>query len=107
MIEDIHALFEKLWDFITHIITKILNFFKHIVEWFQDPYRLQKLENDRHLVAVAIKENLRTGRYRVIDCLYNKQTGDVVDQQARGVESEELDRETKNQFGGRNMIILK
>ena len=97
-----------IWDYIKHIFKKVLQFTAHIVGFFKNPNRLRKLQNDRNLIAVAVKENLDNGRFNTISCLFDKTTGEVTDMQedAQGIESEQLDADTRRNFGDKPMVVL-
>lgn len=101
-------LLRKIWDCIKRIILKIVNFAKNIVSFFKDPERLKKLKQNKNLYATAIKDYLENGNYNLVNCLYDKETEDIVDMEidALGIEAEELDEETKQHFGDKDMIIL-
>ena len=99
----------KIWDFIKKIFVKVLKFFDNIVKFFRDPNRLKTLKQDSNKLAISIKEHLDNGEYHVVDCLFDKETNEVVDMEedALGVEAESLDAKTQQTFGDRDMIILK
>ena len=45
----------------------------------------------------------------VINCLYDKKRGEVIDyeEDAVGIEAEDLDSQTRQAFGNKDMIILQ
>lgn len=99
-----------IWDCIDHAFKAILNFAHHIVGFFKNPSRLKKLKEDRNLMAIAIKENLANGNYKTVNCLFNKATNKVEDedyQEALGIESNDIDSETEQTFGDKAMIVLE
>ncbi|MEL3908315.1 MAG: hypothetical protein P1P64_04800 [Treponemataceae bacterium] len=98
-----------VWDYIKRIVVGILNFTRNIVKFFKDPSRLQKLQKDRDLLAIAVKENLENGEYNVVNCLFDKATSQIVDmdEDALGIEAEELDAETEAHFGDKDMLVLQ
>lgn len=101
-------LLRKIWDVIKKFFVKVVNFAKHIKNFFKNTLRLNKLNKDKNTIAVAIKENLENGEYNIVTCLYDKEKEDITDLQtdAIGIEAEELDEETKQNFGNKDMIIL-
>ena len=101
-------LLRKIWDVIKKFFVKVVNFAKHIKNFFKNTLRLNKLNKDKNTIAVAIKENLENGEYNIVTCLYDKEKEDITDLQtdAMGIEAEELDEETKQHFGNKDMIIL-
>ncbi|WP_104641314.1 hypothetical protein [Helicobacter bizzozeronii] len=96
--------FKKVWAWV-RIIYMALIVFKRLVEWFKDPERRKLLI--KKIIAVIIKEVLEKGDYAVINCLYNEETEEVESREAQGVEGKEIDSDTKNQFGNKEMIVLK
>ncbi|WP_104639115.1 hypothetical protein [Helicobacter bizzozeronii] len=106
-IENVSDFFKSVWAWVERIYERILNFFKNIVAWFQDPKRAQLIQKEKDLIAVSIKENMASGNVRVINCLFNTDTEQVEGEEALGIESEELDAETKKHFSGKDMIVLK
>lgn len=109
MFEFIMEALRYVWNFIKRIFVKVLNFFNNIVSWFKDVDRLRKLRKDRNTIAVVIKEKLENGNYNVVNCLFDKEQGEVVDyeEDALIIEAEMLDENTIRQFGDKNMIILR
>lgn len=101
-------LLRKIWNVIKKFFVKVVNFAKHIKNFFKNTLRLKKLNKDKNTIAVAIKENLENGEYNIVTCLYDKEKEDITDLQtdAMGIEAEELDEETKQNFGNKDMIIL-
>lgn len=103
-------LLHSIWNSIKRFFVRCLNFAKNIVSFFKNPGRFRKLkENKETTIAVAIKENLENGNYNTVNCLFNKVTNKVEDLEvnAEGIESEDLDYETRQAFGDRAMIILQ
>lgn len=102
-------LLRKAWEFIKKIILKIVDFAKNIVSFFNDPQRLKKLQEDKNIIAISIKENLDNGQFNIVNCLYDKATGKMVDMEtdAQGIEAESLDEETKQRFGDKDMLIIE
>lgn len=102
-------LLRSIWNYIKKIFVRIINFGKNIVSFFKNRNRLRKLEEERDLIAVSIKENLGNNNYRVVNCLYDKAEEEVVDMEedAIGIESNGIDSETKQSFGNKDMIVLK
>lgn len=98
-----------VWNLLKRIVLHICRFFANIVKFFRNPSRLEKLRQDENLIAVAIKENLDSGNYQVVECLFNKETGNIVNpkEDAQIIEAEDLDTDTERQFNGKEMVILK
>lgn len=106
---EIIAFFKTVWEFIKKIFVPVLNFVKNIVSFFKQPDRLEKLKQDEKKLAIAIKENLDNGNYNVINCIFDEETNEVVDYSVDSevVNTESLDSETSNNFGDKDMIVLK
>lgn len=99
-----------IWDSINHAVETILNFARNIVGFFKNPSRLKKLKENKNLMAIAIKENLANGNYKTVNCLFNKATNKVEDedyQEALGIKSNDIDSETEQAFGDKAMIVLE
>lgn len=100
---------EKTWKKIRKIIVQILSFTNHILKFFKNPDRLKKLQEDRNKLAISIKEKLDNGEYRVVNCLFDRLEEDIIDfeDEAIGIAAEELDQQTENLFGDREMVIIQ
>ncbi|CCB80112.1 hypothetical protein HBZC1_11260 [Helicobacter bizzozeronii CIII-1] len=105
-IDNVLDFFRSVWEWVKRIWTRILNFFKNIVAWFKDPNRLQRLKQNKKVIATSIKERLDNGEYGVVNCLFNTATGEI-EGEAEGIESEQVDEETQRKFGNNEMIVLK
>lgn len=99
----------EIWDFLKKIVLRIISFFKNIVGFFKDPTRFRKLQQNRNNIAVVIKEKLADGDYQVVNCLFNKEEGTLVnpEEDALVMTSGELDNTTQTQFKGKDMIVLQ
>ncbi|WP_104682252.1 hypothetical protein [Helicobacter felis] len=106
IISDIWGFFVRIWNAVKRFFIRLLQFSQHIISWFKNPSRLRQLEQDKRLLAVAIKERLENGNYGVVKCLYNKQT-EGVEEKADGIASEQVDAETQKHFGNQEMIVLE
>ncbi len=109
MIEGWIDFLESIWNLIKRIVVQILSFARHILKFFKNPDRLRQIKEDSNKLAIAIKENLDKGEYRVVNCLFDKAEKKVVDldNEALGIEAEELDQQTEKIFGKREMVILQ
>lgn len=103
----------RAWKWIKSVWLAIIRFVDNVVSWFEDPNRLRELEKDMDNIAVVVKERLDDGNYRAVKCLYNKRKGKIVgreeasNQYIEGMESGELDKDTRNKFGNKDMIVLE
>ena len=109
MFSFIFEIISSIWDFIKHIFVQIVSFVKNIFSFFKNRNRMQKLQQDKNVVATTIKQNLEDGSVNVINCLCDKNRGEVIDyeEDAVGIEAEDLDSETRRAFGNKDMIILQ
>lgn len=101
-------LLRKIWDIIKKIFLKVINFVNNILNFFKNPKIFNKLVNNNNLMALSIKEKLNAGNFRVVNCLYDKVKEEVVDVETNsiGINAEELDEETKQHFGNKDIIVL-
>ena len=83
--------------------------FSDIVAFFKNPARLEKLEKQKHLVAVAIKEVEADGTIFVQACLYDEEKEKVIDMENSFIvyKSKQMDPELARNFGNKDMIILQ
>lgn len=108
MFQAIKALLARCWAWIKKIFLKILNFFKNIVSFFRTPNRLETIQKNQNTIAVAIKEKLDNGDYQVCNCLFNKDTTTLVnpEEDAQVITSGNIDEETRQSFGNKDMVVL-
>lgn len=102
-------LMEEVWDKIVHFFKKVFYAFKEIVSFFRDPRRLKKLEANKKVIAVSIKENLSSNNYHVVNALYDTETDSLVDYDvsAERIETDSIDSEIERCFGDKAMIVLR
>lgn len=67
---------KKVWDLLKAIQVDMI-VLKRLVAWFKDPGRLQRLKQNKKVIATSIKERLDNGEYGVVNCLFNTATGDI------------------------------
>lgn len=111
-VENLSSIFSSIWQSLKQIgkVIKILFLtFKNIIMFFKDPGRLTKLRENRNLLAICLKERQSNGEYNVVECLYDEQTEEIVGAQyhSLGISTHNLDNVTKQNFGNKDMIILK
>lgn len=109
MFEIIVEALKAIWNLLKKIFVKICSFVANIVSFFRDRDRLNKLKEDSDRIAVSIKEKLDSGEYNVVNCLFDKSTNEVVDAEtdALVVTAEDLDAETQQKFGDKDMIVIQ
>lgn len=101
-------LLRAIWNKIKKFFVKVLKFVNNIINFFRNPQRLNKLREDKDLIAISIKENLDNGQFNVVNCLYDKVLHRIVEEEtdAIGIEAEKLDNDTRQKFGNKDMIVL-
>jgi hypothetical protein len=104
MTELIWEALEIAWDWLKKTWVKIVNFSKNIVSWFKDTARLKKLKKDQNKMAIAIKKKLDSGDYQTVVCLFDKKKAEIIDGEV--ITSEDIDKDTKKQFGSKDMMVL-
>ena len=109
LFEAIWEALKSAWEYIKKLVLKIVNFAKNIVSWFQEPTRIKKLQENKDIIAVAIKEKLDSGEYNVVNCLFDKSEGTLVDEDVDAliIEAEDVDKRTKVEFGDKDMIEIR
>jgi len=105
MLELMLELIVEAWSWIKKIWLKIVNWLINILSWFKDPYRYEELRRNKDKYAVAIKEKLESGDYKTVLCLFDEEKEEITD--AEAITSEQLDHDTRRNFGNEDMIILE
>lgn len=106
-------LIRRAWKWVKKIFESLLNFGRNIVSWFQDPSRARALEEDHDRLAIVVKDRLDNGNYNTVKCLFNRRTNKIEgvhnesNNNAEGIESNDLDSETKKHFGNKEMLVLE
>lgn len=102
-------LLRAAWDWLKKIVLRIINFFKNIAAFFRDRRRLRKIQQNKKIIATAIKENLENGNVNVINCLFDTEEGELVDEEidAQVMTAENMDEQTKANFGDKDMLVLR
>ena len=109
MWEKIKELLAKVWSFIKKIVLRIVNFVVNIVGFFKDPSRLKKLQENKEVIATILKTKLENGDYQVVNCLFNKEEGALVNPEEDAVvmTAPQIDPTTSGAFGDKEMIVLQ
>ena len=105
----IWELIQAAWAWIKKIFLRVISFFRNIVQFFKERGRLQKIQQNKKILATSIKQNLEDGNVNVINCLFDTERGDLVDEEidAQIMRAEDMDAETRKNFGNKDMIVLK
>ncbi|WP_020004353.1 hypothetical protein [Brachyspira innocens] len=79
-----------------------------VIAFFKNKDIKQRLEADSNLLAVAIKE-YKNGCYRIICTLYDKTKEEIIDTNKYTIvfKAKDIDKDLKNAFLNKEMIILK
>lgn len=81
---------------------------KEIISYFKNPKRLELLKNDENKIAVAIKEKNNDDSYKLMCCIFDKQTNEVVNMEDAGFyNAESLEQDLLEAFSDKAMIILQ
>lgn len=93
----IWELLKSAWNYITKIVLRIIAFVQHIVNFFKKPERLEKIRQNKKIIAATVKEKLDNGDYNVVNCLFDTEDGDLVDEEydAQIMTANQMDADTK------------
>lgn len=108
MYEFIVSLLKGVWNLIRRIWVGIVAFTRHIVMFFRNPKILNELSQNRDAIAVSIKQQLETGDYEVVNCLFDRETNNLINPEsdAEIISADDLDYATESKFGNKDMIVL-
>lgn len=109
MLDCIWEALELVWECIEWIFLPVIRFVENIVSFFTEDGRLEEIQRNKDLLAVAIKRDLENGNYNVVNCLFNERTGKVVDyeENALAIESPEMDATARRHFRDKDLLILE
>ncbi|MEO0967418.1 MAG: hypothetical protein AAFX80_03525 [Cyanobacteria bacterium J06639_18] len=63
--------------------------YEEIIDWFNE--HIDTIHNNEDNLAFTIKDILENGNYKIVQGVFNSQTGDVIED--RVIEAEEIDEE--------------
>lgn len=119
MFESLVKFLAKVWEKLKKIWVAIVSFVTHIADWFKKKYQevIQKRPNVGPIVLM-IQEGLESGNYSLYDMglkgenaivktFYDADTQEILEEYTEVIESDELDDDTINAFGDKNMLVLK
>ncbi|WP_345370319.1 hypothetical protein [Algivirga pacifica] len=112
MIDAILRMLRRVWSKIKSFFTRLFLFGIHVTQYFKDIwYRVQMEQNHEDLIAVAIKNNdfatTDIGLGGITNVVYDTKSNEILEQYSQHTECQELDQVTKNQFQGKQVLILK
>lgn len=88
---------------ITAIVRFVLLHWKEIIGWF-NKWKNNHEEVDKDAVGFTLREAIKNGEYNIVQGVFNKSSNTVED--ARRIEAEELDNETKQQCWGKEKVTI-
>ena len=108
----ITSIFSAIWNFLVSVGRIIKNAFLKFMDvlgFFKNPSRMNELKRNKQALAVSIKENLSSGRFNVVNCLYDRSTDEVIDMNTNsaGYENSSFDSRLSNAFGDKDMVVLQ
>lgn len=101
---------DSLIEYVIKFFVRVLNFARNILQFFRDPHRLAKLKRNKNAIALTVRQKLDSGDYKVVSCLFDKKTNEVVANEygdIQEIESESLDMQTRKNFENTDMIVLR
>lgn len=110
---------KKFWNKLVKIFVAIVNFFRHIIDWFKAKYEAIIKKRPKAIpIALKIKDNIQTGNYNtyniglkkdkhIVKTFYDQDNEEILIDDTEVISFEELDDETKKQFGDKEMLILE
>ncbi len=120
MFKEILNFLKEIWGKLKKISVAIVDFVKNISNWFKVKYNeVIKKKPNVDLVLVRIKEEVESGNYSTMDLgikskpkqtlvktFYDKDTGEILGDYTEVMEAEQLDQQTINAFGGKDILVL-
>ncbi|MWV61578.1 hypothetical protein DCO58_08815 [Helicobacter saguini] len=106
-IGEVADIIAQWWEKIRKIILAIVRFMDNLVAFFKQDDIREKLKNDKDLSALIFKEEMENGNIRILQCLYDNKTQKVLETNMQGIETKELDSETKGHFKNDDLIEIK
>lgn len=88
---------------ITEVIRYVMLHWREIVNWFQNWINGHQ-SVDKDAVGFTVREAIKKGEYKVVQGVFNTSSGKVED--ARRIEAEDLDAETRKQCFGKEKLII-
>lgn len=81
---------------------------EEVIVFFRKKEVLEKLKSNENIIAVAIKED-KKDYYHIICTLYDKQKDDILNINGCSLifKTKNIDKDLKNAFGDKDMIILQ
>ena len=93
----------KIEDFIEYETVETLTL-ELVVSFFKNPDVLKMLEEDKSLLAVAIKDN--SAKTVVLVC-FDKEKNEIVYDKYKGYKYQKLNDDLVQMFGSKDMIVLQ
>ena len=120
MIKWILDALKGVWDKLKKVFVAIVNFIKDIGNWFKKKYNeLVKKKPNVDPVLARFKKEIDSGNYNTKDLgikskpketlvktFYDKDTGEILEDYTEVVGAEQLDQQTIDAFGGKDILVL-
>lgn len=120
MFKWIYDALKRVWDKLKKVFVAIVNFIKDIGNWFKKKYNeLVKKKPNLDPVLARFKKEIESGNYGTIDIgiksksketlvktFYDNDTGEILEDYTEVVETEQLDQQTIDAFGGNDILVL-
>jgi carbonic anhydrase len=116
LLQGIITFIKKAWNWIKKIVVTILNFFKHIVNWFKSKISkyLAAIQEKKVVPVVAkletnINNALKEGKYKVVKCFYDLEKGKILnpEEDLEIVSADKADETTNQIFKDSDLVILE
>lgn len=118
MFNSILSFLKEIWAKIKRIFVAIINLTKNIVNWFKGKYAeiIRKHPNVKP-ITLKIEKELVSGNYNtmdiglnseyaVVNTFYDESTQSIIEDETEIIESNQLDEETMQAFGDKEMLVL-
>jgi len=107
----------NIWDKLKKIFVAIFDFSKNIAMWFKNKYNkiIRKYPNVKP-ISLKIKKMLKDGDYNTIDIdlrkdvivntFFDEETNEILEEHTEVIEFGEIDKQTLEKFGDKEMILM-
>ncbi|WP_417398426.1 hypothetical protein [Gimesia chilikensis] len=115
--DKIIELLKKAWSFIKKVAVRLFSFIKNIVNFFKVKIliALKRTPNVK-AISLRIKEDLKKGNFKTLDIglekeqvvntFYDVDKEEIMTDLTQVISANQLDQETINNFGEKEMLIL-
>ncbi|MRJ08100.1 hypothetical protein EDL99_04250 [Ornithobacterium rhinotracheale] len=116
----IRDLILAVWEKLKKIFIKVLNFFKHIGEWFKSNLAKYKGQKSIKAISYRIENNLKTGNYEtwnlselenyegaIVNTFYDEEKGEIIEENTEVIAYKDLDQAFIDRFKDKSMLIIE